>query len=141
MRRRIASSPTIAYLHHASQDDGRLVVELRQLRMYCRGQGRELSHVLFDVGRERCGCRHALEMVRDQRDAVLLLPALAHLTRDSAEFVELVAEYFFRPQGPVLVALRDRFDSRTDESRLLVSLMRRIDQPEVNVRPLGTTLH
>lgn len=141
MSRRTVAAITVGYIHHATLNEDRRVREQRMLHLYCRRASRSLSEVYVDQGSERGGLALALAAVRDQPDGLLIVPALPHLTRCDQEFVRLLAEHFFETDGPALVALRDSFDSRTTEARMLVEILRVIQRPGVELRPLGATLH
>jgi len=132
---------TLGYIHLAAANPRRLAMHQGLIRLWCRENHRPLNEIYFDLGRHRSARDELRERLADQAGGLVVVPALHHLTWDGSELLDLL-EPFFEKGGPALVALVDRFDSRTQTGRLLFQIQRSIESVVgVPHRRDGMTLH
>ena len=132
---------TLGYVHHAAPNARRLAMQQGLIRLWCRRNHRRLSKIYFDLGRNRAARDEMRARLSDHANALLVVPALHHLTRDGWALLDLL-EAFFAEGGPALVAIQDSFDSRTQTGRLLYQVQRAAqDVVFVPHRRDGETVH
>ena len=89
---------TLGYLHHAAPNARRLAMQQGLIRLWCRRNHRRLSKIYFDLGRNRAARDEMRARLSDHANALLVVPALHHLTRDGWALLDLL-EAFLRRVG------------------------------------------
>lgn len=93
----------------------------RDLRAFCAHQGLCLAACEDDTGASRVSRRAVLNFLAAGGAEVLLLPALHHLSRNGWYAAGVLSRLLKRRQH--VITCDGSFDSRTQPSRLMVSLM------------------
>ena len=90
---------------------------------YCRNSRITLTHMIIDTG-GREGRGRALDLLVMGRASLLVVPCLAHLSRQSDELAQMIAHYFTPPAGVTeLITVAERLDTRTPQGRMAVDVL------------------
>jgi DNA invertase Pin-like site-specific DNA recombinase len=124
----------VGYVRVAMVDEGRGGAQVQRHKdtvlNYCRHSCIKLSHMMIDIGgRQERG--RALDLLMMERAAVLVVPSLSQLTRNTGELAQMLDHYFSRPSGIAdLIAVAEGIDTRTQGGRIAIDLLRSVARLE-----------
>lgn len=83
------------------------------------------------------GLRDALESLHSGRAGLLIVENLERLTGARSERIRFIARHFGAADGPALISIKERIDSRTPEGRLMLGIDDVIVRWEVDTKESG----
>ena len=124
----------VGYVHVATLDERWTGAQIQRHKdtvlEYCTRSRIRLSHMMIDIG-ERQGRGRALDRLVAGQAAVLVVPSLSQLTRNTGELAKMLDHYFSAPSGVAdLIAIAEGIDTRTQGGRIAVDVLRSVARIE-----------
>jgi DNA invertase Pin-like site-specific DNA recombinase len=136
----------VGYLRVASGSQRKREESLRIQRQailrYATIHGAEIMRLHFDQDSahditQQHGLRDALQSLRSGRASLLIVENLHRLTGASSERLRFIARHFGTADGPALISIKERIDSRTSEGRLMLGIADVMARWELDTKESG----
>jgi DNA invertase Pin-like site-specific DNA recombinase len=121
----------VGYLRVASGSQRKREESLRIQRQailrYATIHSAQIMRIYFDQDAARDitmqhGLRDALQSLHSGRASLLIVDCLERLTGTSSERLRFIAQHFGTVDGPALISIRERIDSRTSDGRIMLGI-------------------
>lgn len=136
----------VGYLRVASGSQRKREESLRIQRQailrYATIHGAQIMRIHFDQDSAhdiamQHGLRDALQSLQGGRASLLIVENLERLTGASRDRLRFIAQHFGAADGPVLISIKERIDSRTPEGRLMLGIADVIARWDLDTKESG----
>lgn len=104
------------------------------LTAYCDKNRLSLTYRFVDIGMPREGRAAALDLLCAGQASVLVMPALHHLSRSTADVLAILDRYFGAEPIGGLIAVAEGLDTRTVPGRMVLDVFRCVARLQIQAR-------